>query len=346
MKINSKELLSILSELVPGLASKEVLEQSKCFIFTGGWVCTYNDQIMVQRPFDMEIEEDLIVNAQELLKLLTNMVEQEIDITFDGKKLHIKGKRSKTKIPVQNEIKLPVNDISIPEEMVTVPEDLMEALSFCLFTCGKDTLFPILTCICINGAEVVSSDNIRGTRYTMESEMGFEEDILLPHYVVSNLVKYNVHSVAVETDWIHFFADNDIVFSCRTVEGEFPNTEPLFEDDDMIEFTLPDTEVLDSLERAQIFSKTGSALDDHVTLKLSEGAVYITGNSDRGTHTERLKLEEEVEEEIFFSIHPSFLRQIIQRESYTMKQNGSKLLVEGENFDHVALLYAEDEGEG
>lgn len=344
--ISSGELYSVLQSLSPGLASKEILEQSKCFIFTGGWVCTYNDRIMVNRPLPFDFDEDGAVNAVEILRLLGNMPEQQLTLNFTKSALRMKGKKSQTKIPLHSEILLPVNDIELPEEFEDIPDNFMEALAFCLFSCAKDMSYPVLTCLKIEGDEVVSSDNSRGTSMTLSEEIPYDEPILLPYYVVQELIKYEVLGMSASEDWIHFSCADDVVFSCRTIEGAYPETDDLFEGEGMREFTLPEQGLLESIERVQIFSKADITLDEHVLLHLTGNTLYLTGRSERGEHKERLKLEEEPEEEIHFSIHPVFLKQILERGDYSLKEDGDKILVEGTDFVHVALLYVEEGEEG
>ena len=47
MKISRVELLEALEKVKPGLANKELIEQSTSFAFIGDRVVTYNDEISV-----------------------------------------------------------------------------------------------------------------------------------------------------------------------------------------------------------------------------------------------------------------------------------------------------------
>ena len=339
IETTTKELLELLVSLEPGLASKEILEQTKCFIFTQGWVCTYNDRIMVQRPLPFDFDGDCAVNAGELLKLLSAMPEQALTLEFTDSHLCVNGRRSKTKVPLQLEIQLPVNEIQLPEQYEDLPGNFKEALNFCLFSCAKDMTFPVLTCLCVDGRQVVSSDNVRATQISLSEDMPLEEPILLPYYVVQQLVHYSIMGIGVDRDWIHFLCAEDVVFSSRVVEGEYPDVKELFkEKKSMRTFTLPEEQIVPALERAQIFSKVDISVDEHVSIRISDGFLFITGQGDKGEHQERIKLKDKGCE-VSFGIHPSFLRQIIDRGSHTFKEDGNRLLVKGADFVHVALLY-------
>ena len=74
MKIKRAELLSTLTALRPGLASKEIIEQSTSFIFSDGRVVTYNDEVAVQHPVDLDIIG--AVQGKELFALLNKLKSQ------------------------------------------------------------------------------------------------------------------------------------------------------------------------------------------------------------------------------------------------------------------------------
>ena len=50
MKINKAELQTALEKVKPGLASRELIEQSTSFAFMGDRVVTYNDEISISHP--------------------------------------------------------------------------------------------------------------------------------------------------------------------------------------------------------------------------------------------------------------------------------------------------------
>jgi len=50
MKINKNELKNALEIVKPGLANKEIIDQSTSFAFMNDCIVTYNDEISVSHP--------------------------------------------------------------------------------------------------------------------------------------------------------------------------------------------------------------------------------------------------------------------------------------------------------
>ena len=56
MEVNREGLLEILQRVQPALADVEMLEQSRSFVFTNERVYTYNDEIAISHPCQMDFE--------------------------------------------------------------------------------------------------------------------------------------------------------------------------------------------------------------------------------------------------------------------------------------------------
>ncbi len=68
MKVNKKELMTTLEGVLPGLSKKEITDQGNCFVFKDGKVITYNDEVAVFHPLDLELEG--AVKAEEFFAIL------------------------------------------------------------------------------------------------------------------------------------------------------------------------------------------------------------------------------------------------------------------------------------
>ena len=80
LKINREELLQQLESVVPGLSVKEIIEQSKCFVFKDKKVMTYNDEVACTQDSCLDIEG--AVEAMPLISLLRKLKEEEIDLHY------------------------------------------------------------------------------------------------------------------------------------------------------------------------------------------------------------------------------------------------------------------------
>ena len=93
MKINKAELQNALEKVKPGLAGKELIEQSTSFSFVNNRVVTYNDEISISHPVKgLEIKG--AVKAQALYSFLGKVKKEEIDVEYEDNQIIIKTGRS------------------------------------------------------------------------------------------------------------------------------------------------------------------------------------------------------------------------------------------------------------
>ena len=211
MKIEKEKLIKALEIVKPGLASKEMIEQSTSFAFMGGRVVTYNDEISISHPVeDMDITG--AVKADELYKLLGKLKTKTIQLVIKNNEIRLKSGKALAGITLQEEIQLPLEELGDFGEWFPVPALLMEALHFCMFSASVDMSRPVLTCVHVSDSGFVEScNNFRLTRYELgeESPVG---DFLIPVSSVKSLVKYSITQLASGQGWIHFKSKDDTIF--------------------------------------------------------------------------------------------------------------------------------------
>jgi len=339
MIVKRKKLLEVLRMVKPGLATKEVVEQSVCFAFQNGRVYTYNDEISISHP--TEVVASGAVQAEELFSTLSKSKDEELDISATASEFQIKGKRMKAGIRLEAEIKLPLTEIDLPKkkDWKELPGDFVEGVKFCLFSCGTDMTKPVLMCIFLTGGVAQSSDDLRVTEYAFADDGEFDQPILLPIGAAREITKYKPTSYAVTFGWAHFKTDEDTIFSCRTMDETYPDMSKVLQVEGE-RITLP-KELIDVIERAKIFSKaTDFAYDERVTIRVASKFIQVRGEGDTGWLEEKVKSKSELSSTLEFDVSPDFLAQIMVRLQDVIV--GDDLLkFEGENFTHVMTKAAE-----
>ena len=159
MKVNKRELQDALTIVEPGLANKEVIEQTTSFAFVKGRVVTYNDEISMSYPVK-GLHLTGAVKADKLYALLKKIklkkdkegkVDENIDITLGEAEIEISYYSMKAGLALQSDIKLPLDqEIAEKGEWKALPEDFMPAIKFTMTCCSRDMSRPVLTCIHIN----------------------------------------------------------------------------------------------------------------------------------------------------------------------------------------------------
>ncbi len=340
--MNKNKLTEVLSLVKPALTSKEVIEQSTCFVFKDNKVYTYNEEIAISMPIDIEIEG--AVQAKELFQLLTKVKDDEID--FDQKddtEINIKGKKFKSGIRLETEIKLPIDSITVKGKWNKLPENFIEAVNFCKFSTSKDESLPVFTCVHIHKDTVLSTDKARITEYKLLEDC-FPEPVLIPANSVDKLSKYNVNQYIIKEGWIHFRnSKNKFQFSCRTLSSqeEYPvkMVTNALETETSETITFPE-KIKDILSTANIFVTSELDQNTFVTITIKKNRIFIKGEGDAGWYREQTKIDYKDKEPIEFMVNPNFLSEIISHVNKVYVDiDSNKILFIGDDFKHgIAML--------
>jgi len=328
------DLLNALEQVKPGLASKELIEQTTAFAFIKGKVVTYNDEISISCPIE-GLEVEGAVQADELYKFLNKVKVDDIEMTATDTEVRIKAGKSKVGLVLHQEVTLPLEAMNMKGKWEKLPEDFIPALKFVLFTCSSDMSRPILTNINVRKDGVIeSSDAFRITQYhipKMETQT-----FLLPATAARELVRYEVTRVRHSGSWIHFRTKDRVVFSCRIFEESFPDTTSLIKvEGGAIKF--PST-VANILDRAFVFAKRDHYSDALVKIELADRKIMVSAKSPAGWFEETTPIQYRGDP-ISFAINPAFLSEGVERLRICILSNDRrKIKFEGENWIHITML--------
>lgn len=333
MKINKAELQNALEKVKPGLANKEIIEQSTSFAFMDGKVVTYNDEISISHPVK-GLDLTGAIKAQELYQFLGKIKQDEIDIDWDDSQVKITAGRAKVGLILQNEVRLPVEEIGKIGTWKPLPDKFIEGVQFCRNSCSKDMSRPVLTCVHVKkDGTVIGSDGYRLTVYAMLQEMPITA-FLIPATSINELLKYKITQIARGEGWIHFKTEDDTIFSCRVFEDNYPDVSgiPKFEGQ---KIQLP-KKMREALERAEIFAKREFSIDSEVTVTIEEGQMLITAHADSGWFEEVIRIRYK-DTPIQFQAHPSFLAEMLDKVN-DCELGQDRMKFEGDNWVHVVAL--------
>jgi DNA polymerase III sliding clamp (beta) subunit (PCNA family) len=330
MKINRLALLKALQAVRPGLAKSLVIEQSTCFVFTDGAVCTFNDEISVSAPIDVDFEG--AVPAKELFDMVTKFKKAELEFEVKDGALLIVGGAAKVGINIDPDIELPIQELGIPEDedWSELPEKFCKAVKFCLFSVSRDPDHKVLHNIFVNGSYTMSSDNNRITKFDMgeEAEKAFPEELLIPANAARSIIEYAPIEYARTPGWIHFRNDEDAMFSCRDTDDDYPDYEEyLIVDGTTVEFPENIAEILD---KASVMCQ-----DKRVCISLTKNKLTVSTEGVNGWFEESVRIVY-TGEELDFDIQPEFLKSMIKSNRKAVV--GNTLKFEGEDYVHVVNL--------
>lgn len=332
MKIETAKFLKALEIVKPGLANKELIEQSTSFCFLDGKIITYNDEISISYAID-DLNFNGAVNAVELYAFINKIKVKEFSLELIENEIVLKAGRAKAGLTLHNKITLPIEEVGEIEKWKKLPKDFIEGIKTVVRTCSTNAADAILACVHVNKTTLESSDNYRITNYTLDKKVPVKSFLILGD-TCKHLVQLNPIEISKGKGWVHFRTEESAVISCRIMEDSYVDTSDFLEmkGTDII---FPNT-IINVLERAGVFSKKASANDEEIQLELSKKKLQIKSRSDSGWFEEATKIEY-TGKTIQFSIAPFVLKDILTETNKGIINN-NKLMFEGENWKYVTLL--------
>jgi len=343
MKIQKAVLQHALEKVSPGLANKEIIEQSTHFAFIKDRVVTFNGEISVSCIVP-GLDLEGAVSAKPLHQILAKIKKDEVDITITDEELLVSGGRAKAGLPILAEVRLPIKEeIGAMGKWKPMPLGLQEAMQACRFSASKDMSFATLTCVHVvkEGSLVESCDRSRLTRCTFEGVLPIG-DFLIPAESVEALKAYSTASISVGDGWVHFMSeDKAVVFSCRIYNEQYPDLGKAMEMPEQIDIEFPPA-LMEILERASVFTaKSEKNTQPFVEIALSQKRIKIRAKGDAGWFEEEVNARY-VGEPLTFTVNPDFLKEMLPKA--TQCAIGSqKLRFAGDNWEHIISMATKGE---
>lgn len=334
MKIKTKKLNTIFEKIKPGLAQKDIIEQAKNIVFDGKYIFTYSGNIGVFFPFKTDFV--CSVPAQELIKIVSEILDEEIDIEFLENSLKLSGKN------IEVELNVLINDIQDSDKMVNqdvrfykLPENFQQGIDLCSFAVSKD-VSSYLNGIYVIEENMFGSDDLRISYFEMKSEV--KKSFLIPLSSVLSLKGFELKKYGVKDGWIFFKDFDDVLFCSRLLELDYSDPSQYFEFEGKQIIFPEDMRML--VEKAEILSEGDFDIDKKITVKIKNNKVTCIGENDIGKiHTFAKMI---VDTNIEFIINPIFFKRILS-ETNSAKIKGDRIMFETENFKHLISLCCEED---
>lgn len=332
MKIDKNDLKLALEIVKPGLASKEMIEQTTSFAFMNGYVITYNDEISIRHPTPY-IEFEGAIQAEELYKLISKIKSDEMEIDISDTEILIKAGRTKAGLALQQEIKLPLDEITEATEWKKLPKNFIEGLKFVSPSCSNDMSTAILTCVNITKKNCQASDKFQIAEFEFSKPTKLE--CLLPASSAQVVIGLMPNMYCLSGGWVHFKTEAETILSCRVLEDKFPDVTKFFDfEGSTIEFPKTISNILD---RASIFSKRQTVMDEMVTIFLNKNKIKIKAVSETGSWIEEPAKIRYKGEEMKFDVTPSLLTGILNQSNVCSKSD-TFIKFENEGWRFLAIL--------
>lgn len=331
MKVDREKFLQALESVQPGVSTKEIIEQSGCFIFKAGEVLTFDDEVGCRAKSGLEKTFKGAVQALPLMNILKKIPDDSIELEQKGDEFLIVGKRKKAGVRMEAEILLSFEQLEKPETWTALHEDFLDGLALVQECAGTDESQFKLTCVHIHPKWLEATDGFQMIRWRMAT--GITEKVLVRNSSIKHIVGLGVTELSETPSWIHFKSPSGLILSCRKFLEDFIELGPLFK------FTGEPTTLPKGLEeaaeRAEVFS--AEVQDNNVVLvELSVGKLKIRGQGTSGWYEETKKLPYKGQS-MAFLIAPKLLAQLANRFN-SCEVTPERLKVNGGNWKYVTVL--------
>ena len=282
MRVNREKLLGILEQVSPGLAPKEMIEQSSCVVFHRGRVCTFNDEIScsVASPIP---ELTGAVAAKPLLDLLSRMDEDEVDIVQEDKGLLVKGRGKRAKVNMEAEVLLPIDTVEAPEQWFPLPKEFCEAVGIVYSCAAAESSNFSLTCVHIAPTFIEACDRFQLSRYPIESPV--DGSVLARAVSLAKIAPLAMTEMALTPAWVHFRNAVGLTFSCRRFLDKYMDLSQFIDRSGAARVALPGS-LEEIVNKAEIFSGENK-VSNHMLVELRPGKLSIRGEGPQGWYEER-----------------------------------------------------------
>ncbi len=341
MKTKKQDLINILTIVRPGLAKKGIVEESNNFIFSGKNILTYNDKICIAYPFETDFQ--CSVPANEFYRIVSGIDKEELELTLKNNKLSIKAQKTKAELSAGTgeNILTMVDGLeldSVQKKMKPLPTDFIEGISLCALSSSKDQTNPVLTCLFINNNIIASTDDFRISEYLMKGKI--ETCMLIPAASILELTRFDVKKYAIDIHgaWAYFLSDDNLLFCCRLVAGEFPNYSTFFEGFDREEIQLPEN-IKQAISSSAVLTEGEMDVEKEISVEIKSGKIRCKGQNQIGW----IEIENDIvfntDRDINFSINPFFFEKILSHTN-SMFIGENKALFKSGDFRHLIALKA------
>jgi len=320
-------------------------KESNNIYFLGDRVACYNDDVFAFVKFKSGM--NVAVHGVSFLNIVSRISVDELGVFIedDGGVLKIEGKGYNFKIP-----KSDYDQISSALDMLTIdkvkfktpPKDFAEGLASCLFSVGKDTGQFGFSCLQVDGLRIISSDNIRVSRYSMSGE--FKKSFMISGKAVESILRFTggkIDGFHKGKSWLYFRSGSDVICA-RVINLTFPDSSEVF---NFSGINIKFPKLLSSaVDMISVIVKEDFDYQRRVTVEVSGDEITIRGEGEAGFGYQSIPFDNTKNINVKFKINPDFFRAILSKTTKVkIGTSENKVMFRQKAFEHLIGVWRGDD---
>lgn len=343
IRIKREDFLSKLQSVSPGLAPKEILEQSSSFIFVNGRVYCFNEEICCQIKSGLDKKFTGVVKAKPLMAILEKYPDDEIDIEITDKSFNLvgAGRKRLTEMALDTQVSEQMNiaeAVGSPTDWKPLHKDFCLAVDT-VQQCAKRIAAPnefVLTCVHIHPKWVEAADDYQFCRWKLKT--GISQSTVVRYSSILHISKFGMEEMSEGSNWLHFKNKSGLLLSCRkwTEEYVYPSADQFLKEPGTP--TKFPKGLASAADACQVFSSEDSSNVSNLLVELTKNEVRVVGLGTSGKHTEKRNKGVSYEgRSLSFYIPPKLLMSVVEKhQDFILTEN--KLRVEGDSWSYFTVL--------
>ena len=347
-RVNRNTLVEILSNFSFALDKKNISHSGE-FIFFEDRVHVYNGEIYISCPFKLGM--NFSVDGFILLKVLKSFIEKFVWMKINGSNLEIFSEQAKAKVSfvdIKDIAPSVIKDVKgfylEKAKWEELPQSILEGLYLCGFSTSQDLTRGNLYCVNVEKNVVLSTDDLRLSRYVFKEELkGKKEKWLIPFNYVDLFSKYKFSNYCeFDTTWLSFKGEGEVIFAlCKLKGTHLENVDSFFsmKKKNMEKIKFPN-EMLSFLDLVVGLIDEDLDYDKIIKLVSKDGKMVFILDREFLYKERAFEIEEGKNIEFEFLVNPIFLKQILSRGSeFFFDKEKNHLHFYSDNFSHILSLY-------
>jgi hypothetical protein len=336
MEIERNQLLAELQMVEGGVAPKETVEQSNCFVFRKGEVLTYNDNVACRAKSSLRITG--AINANKMLNMLAKWPEETVTFKRTKGQLRFRGRAKRGYFAVEDKIRLEVRDMEKPKKWQKLPTNFGEAISQVVGCAKHGGDSPHLCCVHFTPKWIEACDGVQAGRYKISTP--FQKSVLLKRDPARRIADLDMTSISETRNWVHFRNTKGLIVSCHKYVEVYPSKKltQMFKTKGN-PTTLPKG-IKGMVDRLKVFIDDDGG-SQWLIVEVESSHIKVEGKGAYGSQTERKKIKYKGEP-IGFRINPQLFREL--SDTYDKCEVSKRTIkIKKGKFQYMASLWVPDD---